>query len=315
MPNRLTLSILFLLLVGPGPAGLAGPREKHQATKQQSGSLAVNGTKLYYRILGSGTPLLIVHGGPGLDHTYFLPQMRLLAQHYRLIFFDQRASGKSSVDVDSSSMNVNTFVEDIEGVRRALHLGRINLLGHSWGGLLAMRYALAHPEHLSTLILVTPTPATSAMRDSSFSIMKRNRSTKDSLEMARIVASPGFKESSPAAMARFFRLLFRPVFAHRNEADSLTLQFPADYSKRMKMVNYLYRDASLKSYNLLEGLRQVQCRALIVGGDHDMVPRAALEQIHHALSGSRLVILKDCGHFPFVEAPEEFARALHGFLR
>ena len=250
-----------------------------------------------------------------MDHSYFLPQMASLARRYKLVFFDQRASGKSDAEVDSSSMTVKTFVEDIDGVRRALHLGKVNLLGHSWGGLLAMRYALAHPDHLQSLILVNPTPATSAMRDSSFATMSRRRSPADTLAMSQIISSEGFKESSPETMTRLFRLLFKPVFADQRYADSLTLQFPADYALRRTMMNYLNRDVTIKSYDLRAGLRDLRCRALIIGGDHDMVPPEALNQIHHALSGSRLVIIRHCGHFPFIEAPQEFDKTIEQFVR
>jgi proline iminopeptidase len=304
---------LILYLVFGASVGTAGQRPTGGET--QSGYLSVNGTRLFYESMGRGTPLLIVHGGPGLDHSYFLPQMRALAARYRLIFFDQRGCGKSDADVDSTTMTVDTFIRDLDGVRRAFHLRRVNLLGHSWGGLVAMRYALVHPENISTLILVAPTPATSAMRDSSFAFMRHNRTPQDSAEQATIMDSPGFKAGSPDAMAKFFRLLFRPLFARAGNADSLTLIFPEDYAKRRSLVTALYRDPTLKAYNLLEGLRQLRCRSLIIDGDHDMVPHAALEQLHHALVGSRIVILRDCGHFPFIEAPEQFAHALRMFLR
>ncbi len=314
--TRLLLGVMFITPVLHGRTVAQGEKtaESHPLY-HRSGFLPVNRTRLFYEIIGSGKPILIVHGGPGMDHSYFLPQMASLARHYRLIFFDQRGSGKSAADVDSSSMTVNTFVADIDGVRRALHLGRVNLLGHSWGGLLAMRYALSHPDHLESLILVNPTPATSAMRDSSFAIMRERASSADTLALSQITSSAGFRQSSPETMTRFFRLLFKPTFADQRYVDSLTLQFPLDYAVRRKTVNYLNRDATVRSYDLRAGLRDLRCRALIIGGDHDMIPKAALEEIHHSLVGSRLVIISNCGHFPFVEAPGEFDKAIEQFLR
>ncbi len=311
------LLVLFTVLTSGADSLIARPKSMaaRRSPGHQTGTLNVNHTSLYYETFGSGTPILILHGGPGMDHTYFLPQLLSLSRRYKLIFLDERASGKSSADVDSSSMNMHMMVEDVEAVRVALHLGKVNLMGHSWGGLLAMRYVLAHPDNVKSLILVDPTPATSAMRDSSFRSMQRHMTVADSVDIARITASEEFQKGSPATYAKFFRLLFRPMFADTTKLDSLTLEFPSDYAARSKAIQFLYSDPTLRSYDLSAGLRELRCRALIIAGDHDQVPPGAFEQIHHDLSGSQLVIIRDCGHFPFIEAPEEFDAAVERFLR
>ena len=311
------LFAVFTVLMSGAASMIARPKitPVRRAPEHQTGTLNVNHTTLYYETFGSGTPILVLHGGPGMDHTYFLPQMLSLSRRYKLIFMDERASGKSSADVDSSSMNMHMMVEDVEAVRVALHLGKVNLMGHSWGGLLAMRYVLAHPDNVKSLMLVDPTPATSAMRDSSFQNMRHHMTVGDSINLAKITASEEFRKGSPATYAKFFRSLFRPLFADTTKLDSLTLEFPSDYAARSKAIQFLYRDPTLKSYDLTAGLRDLRCRALIIAGDHDQVPPGAFEQIHYDLSGSRLVIIKDCGHFPFIEAPQEFDAAVERFLR
>lgn len=311
------LSFLLVLIIPTvSPAGgLPKRAAARQAVVHQSGTLNVNHTTLFYETFGTGTPILILHGGPGLDHTYFLPQLLRLSHRYKLIFFDERACGRSSADVDSSSMTMRTMVDDVDAVRVAFHLGRVNLLGHSWGGLLAMWYVLAHPENVKSLILVDPTPATSAWRDSSFAIMKRRRTIGDSARLAQFAASDAFNDSSAAALTAYFRLLFKPMFADTSLVDSLTLKFPADYATRMKALRHLNMDPTLRRYDLNEGLRDLRRQALIIAGDHDIVPLEAFEQIHRDLSGSRFVIIKNCGHFPFVEKPKEFDAAVESFLR
>src|SRR6478609_303987 len=97
--------------------------------------LKVNGTTLYVKVLGKGSPIIVVHGGPGLNHSYFLPHLNSLAATHQLIFYDQRACGKSSVDLDSTQMNLDWFVRDIEGIRKELKLGKVTILAHSWGGI------------------------------------------------------------------------------------------------------------------------------------------------------------------------------------
>ena len=121
----------------------------------EEGTKKVNGAELYYKIMGSGEPIVILHGGPGLEHTYFLPQMGELAKNYKLIFYDQRTSGGSISSTDSSSITLGNFVEDLEGIRKAFDLDKMNLLGHSWGGMLAMFYATKYPENLNSLMLIS----------------------------------------------------------------------------------------------------------------------------------------------------------------
>ena len=114
-----------------------------------------------FSMRGQGYPIIVLHGRTGLDHGYFLPQLSKLGEDHRLFFFDQRASGKSSAAIDTNSMTIDNFVEDLEGLRRGFHPGKMNLLGHSWSGLVAMFCAVKYPDSLNSLILVNTTPESS----------------------------------------------------------------------------------------------------------------------------------------------------------
>src|ERR1700719_3778993 len=110
-------------------------------------------------MVGHGQPLLIVHGGPGASHDYFLPYLLPLAHHNKVVFIDERGSGKSQKLQDPSGYTVENMVEDVEGVRRSLGLGKITLMGHSFGGVLAQGYALKYQSNLSHLILASTFPS------------------------------------------------------------------------------------------------------------------------------------------------------------
>src|SRR5579872_6413274 len=110
----------------------------------QEGFVDAHGVLIYYTTIGRGAPLVIVHGGPGASHDYFLPYLLPLARHNKLIFIDERGSGRSQKLEDPSGYTVENMVEDVEMVRQALGLGKINLLGHSYGGALAQAYALKY---------------------------------------------------------------------------------------------------------------------------------------------------------------------------
>jgi proline iminopeptidase len=144
------------------------PPSQHSASPANvyainEGFVDAHGVLIYYVSFGKGAPLMIVHGGPGASHDYFLPYLLPLARHNRLIFIDERGSGRSQKLQDASQYTVENMVEDVEAVRQALGLGKISLLGHSYGGVLAQAYALKYQRNLSHLILGSTFSSTAAM--------------------------------------------------------------------------------------------------------------------------------------------------------
>src|SRR5437868_9870665 len=168
----LALVVLGLTLSAP-TAFASGAQTTHKSAPTKSspvypvkeGFIDANGVLIYYMELGRGAPLLVVHGGPGASHDYFLPYLLPLARHYRLVFIDERGSGQSEKLEEVSAYTVDNMVEDVEAVRRALNLGQISLLGHSYGGVLAQAYALKYQKNLSHLILGSTFSSTKAMND------------------------------------------------------------------------------------------------------------------------------------------------------
>src|SRR3989441_12815869 len=108
---------------------------------------------------------MAVHGGPGASHDYFLPYLLPLARRHKLIFIDERGSGRSQKLEDPAGYTIENMVEDVESVRQALGLGKINLLGHSYGGALAQAYALKYQSNLSHLILRSTCSSTKATNE------------------------------------------------------------------------------------------------------------------------------------------------------
>lgn len=129
----------------------------------EEGFIDAHGVLIYYAEVGNGAPLMIVHGGPGASHDYFLPYLLPLARRNHLIFIDERGSGKSEKLEDPGGYTVENMVEDVEAVRQGLNLGKISLLGHSYGGVLAEAYALKYQKNLTHLILCSTFYSTSEM--------------------------------------------------------------------------------------------------------------------------------------------------------
>jgi proline iminopeptidase len=134
--------------VGIALAASAGQASARSLTETDyplhEGWIDAHGVLVYYMTVGRGAPLVIVHGGPGASLDYFLPYLLPLARHNRLIFIDDRGSGKSQKLQDPSAYTVENMVEDLENVRQGLGLGKISRLGHSYGGVLAQAYALKY---------------------------------------------------------------------------------------------------------------------------------------------------------------------------
>ena len=177
-----------------------------------------------------------------------------------------------------------------------------------------MFYALRYPQNLNSLILSNTTPASSAMRNASFARMSQKTSPEDSAAQAALVRTDGFRMREHGAMEEFFRLLFRGSFADKRFADSLTLTLDTSYAAKSRLTNYLYKDTSIASYDLHPALARIHCATLIVGGEQDLVSPEALESIHAKIGGSELLMLRECGHFPFVERAGDFFPPVESFL-
>jgi proline-specific peptidase len=172
------------------PVGVAATHSASASNvyPMQEGFVDANGVMIYYKMLGRGAPLLIVHGGPGASHDYFLPYLLPLARHNKIVFIDERGSGRSQKLEEPSGYTVENMVEDVEKVRQALGLGKISLLGHSYGGALAQAYALKYQANLSHLILGSTWSSSKAL-NKIFVKMKQNMSPElrdriDKLEAA-----------------------------------------------------------------------------------------------------------------------------------
>ena len=180
------LSLVFLTVVAAAQS--APQASTANVFPQQEGFVDANGVMIYYKILGRGEPLMIVHGGPGASHDYFLPYLLPLARRHKLIFIDERGSGRSQKLEDPAGYTIANMAEDVESVRQALGLGKINLLGHSYGGALAQAYALKYQSNLSHLILGSTWSSTKAMNEV-FVRMKQNMTNELRDRIAKLEAA------------------------------------------------------------------------------------------------------------------------------
>jgi proline iminopeptidase len=154
--------------------------------------------RLYYREIGQGQPLVILHGGPDFDHHYLLPAMDRLADSFRLIYYDQRGRGRSGGQVEPDEVSMASEVADCLRIMEHFQLDRAALLGHSWGALLALEFALRHPDRVSHLILMNPAPASHA--DLGLFRMERQRTAAADLAAMRALSATAAYEAGDLAV-------------------------------------------------------------------------------------------------------------------
>jgi proline iminopeptidase len=278
----------------------------------EEGHLEINGTSLFFKTMGSGEPIVVLHGGPGFDHRQFLPYIWELAVQHKVILFDQRGTGLSSGPVDSTSISIDTFIADIEGIREAFDIEKMNLLGHSWGGILAMHYGIRYPENLKSLILCS-----TAASVESFTDMRANyeadRLPEDAALLEDIYSSTEFQNGDPEAVERFWRVYFKPYFADQSLVSQMDLQFTENTIKNgNEVAGHILQ--SIGEFDLHEDLQAIRCPTLVIHGDSDPMPVKYAEMIRESIRGSELVIAEGSGHWLFVDATEIFTSSVCDFL-
>jgi proline iminopeptidase len=270
----------------------------------------VHGVGLYTRRIGGGPPVVVLHGGPGAHHDYLLPQYDLLARRRTLLYYDQRGGGRSPIARDMPA-GWREHVADLEALRERWRLDRVTVLGYSWGGLLAVLYALEHPDRIERLALVCPAPVTAEWR-TDFQRRLAARAANPWIVAARAdLQTSGLRENDPEKYRRTaFALSVAGYFRDPSLAQQLT---PFRITQRTELAVW----ESLGHYDLRERIRTTfpagrTPPSLVVAGAFDPLPVEAARQLA-ALLGTPAVELAT-GHVPHVEATAEFVGVLGGFL-
>ena len=331
MKRLVSASVLALSLAVAIVFSLSAPLASAQTTPavypQQEGFVDAHGVLIYYLAFGNGSPLVVVHGGPGADHTYFLPYLLPLARTHRLIFIDERGSGRSQRLQDSSLYTVEAMIEDIEDVRVALHLGKISLLGHSCGGVLAQAYALKYQQNLSHLILNSTFPSTRQMNE----VLAREKSKMPPAKLARLneleqagLFGKGEAWEHGRYTAEYATLAWGPgyfpfLYGARPDSnyDPATGNAPTNWELYREMWGShgeFIIDGNLSSVEYVDRLPTIHVPTLILVGDHDECDPSLSKEMHEKIAASQLVVLPNSGHMNFVDQPDLWQKSVVGFL-
>ena len=274
---------------------------------------AIGNTELFVRIQGTGPTLVVVHGGPGLSHHYLRPSLDYLSRSYRLVYYDQRLSGLSAPACDTSDITLQRWVEDLEELREKLGVDSMILLSHSWGALVAMKYAAVHSEHLAGLVFLNPVAAEPGYVQQASARLQERLTSVDQLTREKLIRSQEFQNGEKQAILAAYRFSFAQSVFRRSVLDSLNLFIPDRSITRQQHLSYLYKDQEMQIYNYYIQLGQVHSPTLVIHGSYDATPVEASEKLAASLKGE-LAVIQDSGHFSFLETPEEMANLLEKFL-
>lgn len=281
--------------------------------KPWEGLKDVNGTKLFCKVVGEGEPLLIIHGGPTLNHEYFLPHFMPLAHSYKLIFFDQRSAGRSALD--TTNLSWSTMIDDIDGVRQAFGLDSVNILAHSWGAKPAMIYAMEHPERVKKLILSNPIVMSHEFDSAQTALMNSKISTEERQEFKRLMTSEAFQKGDLKVVKQLMMLNFKGGFYDTANMKYLEMTIPENFMQSsMATMRGLMADQRNYDKNYYPLMPEMKMPVLIIHGMADNIVIQADEKMQQSMANAQLVRFSKSGHFPFIEENDKYIKTIIGFL-
>ena len=270
----------------------------------------VNGRAVAYHILGnaSTTPLVFINGGPGVDHTFhhLSKTWQQLARSRRIVFFDQPGTGKSWPVGTTDSLGIDDLLLSVEAIRNSINASRISLIGHSWGGYVALAYALRYPQRVERLVLVSSV----APKISTTTFLFGSLFPEVQAERRKLRAD------NPADVQKYIRLSLAMSFYSPKVCNQILKKLGvinvAKYNGHQE--NLLWKDA--ERHDLSNDLKLITIPVLVTTGRYDanIAPRTSWA-IHQAIKGSQFVVFERSGHFPMIEEPHRFFTVINMFLR
>ena len=269
-----------------------------------------DGAVLRYETYGKGDVVFVLSGGPGFASDYMLPLAKHIAAKHQAVLLDQRGTGRSTVPVyDASTINVNAFVGDLEALRAKLGAETVTLVGHSWGGMLSMSYAAAHPERVRALVLVdSGGPDASFMFP--FVIRLNARNTAEDTAKINEWSSDERRTENPRRAVMEITKARTPAYFHDRSKAHLMMDPLTESSFEPRVLEWMLK--SLQTWSVSEPMKAFKAPVLVLEGDDD--PVGTFNQLRDLFPGDSAAMIAAAGHFPWLEQPGQFWAAVDSFL-
>lgn len=267
-----------------------------------------------------GPPLVMLNGGPGDDHRYLLPVAERLGHGRRCVLYDQRGCGASRLArLDDTTLHIDRFVEDLDALRQTLGVDRIDLLGHSWGAMLALIYTMTHPAGVARQILVGMGPLDPELADVAQANLLQPLSDDERADLAdlkaarRAALAAGDLAAQAALHIRQMRAYSsRAWFYDRAAAARFAEDWAALYNFNPLVTPHLW--PTVQAIDILAGIDGLAVPTLAIYGQQDFEPITQGYLLRERMPNVDIHLINRCGHVPWREQPERFYAAVEAYL-
>lgn len=308
------LTLFFFLVINLNAFAI-----ESEPLTMKEGYVTVPGGKIWYKIHSTkesqnNTPIILLHGGPGAPHNYLL-NLSTLSKHRPVIFYDQLGCGKSSIQGEHKDLwTLSRFVTELDALTEVLAIKQFHLLGQSWGGTLAVEYALAHPEKVKSLILASPVlSAPLWAKDAKRLIQQLPLPVQQNIlkhEQAGTTDSAEYQEAVKLYSKNFICRM-HPIpenlqysLAHINHEIYLTMWGPSEFTVT----------GNLKNFDRINDLAKLSMPILITCGRYDEATPETMKIAQEKSNNAKLVIFEKSAHVSNVEEPEIYIETISKFL-
>jgi proline iminopeptidase len=285
--------------------------------KSSEGYVTVQGIRLFYKTFGESTKgtVLCLHGGPGTTHDYMLPLADLSKFGYRVVFLDEFGCGNSELPKNPALLNIEYGVEEVEGVRKALNLGKIHLIGSSYGGLLTIAYALKYQKNLKSMVTI------GGLANVPLTVAEMNRMKSelppDVVEVLKKYEAAGDYENPEylKAVEVFYRkhLCRLPEWPKELVYSLEHISKPVYHT--MNGPNEFTITGNMRYWDVTNQLHTIRVPTLVTGGRYDEVSPKVARSIHKGIKKSKRVTFANSSHLPMWEEREKFITVVQKFLK
>lgn len=285
-----------------------------QGYSQESTIISTDNGTLHFKTFGKGAPILIINGGPGLDCLGFENiATQFAVRGYTAILFDQRGTGKSTVtEMTTQTVSLSGIVEDMELIRKHLQIEQWTLFGQSFGGMVAASYAKQYPEKIHSIVFSSSAGLNLDFLEE-FEKQLHSQLTQtqiDSLQHLNSALDNG--DSTQETLQQYSEILAKAYVYNKDKS--------APIAKRLLQVNYtvhtlIMEDLRSQQFDLSTAFTDFEKPVLILQGLHDVISVKTAKKIAKAFPSSLLVLLDKCGHYPWIDVPDQFWSQIEQFLQ
>lgn len=267
-------------------------------------TVSLNGTELFYKVVGDGEPCLVMHGGMGFDHTMVHPGLDGLSDMFRLIYYDHRGNGRSGRP-PLHTLTWEQLAHDADALRGHLGCDRMSIVAHSFGAFPALEYALRYPGSLYRLILVAAVPAFDYFPQVVANMKARGASDE-------LIALFDFSKVTNDEVFKTCLYQLAPLYFHRPTPELIDralgrVRFCAEACR--------VTPSLIASYSMESRLPQIRAKTLIMAGADDFVtPLSQVRRLYEGIPHAEMVVFGHSGHLPYLEEPERFVQAVRDWV-